>query len=415
MPLRGLFYSPSLQQDRKMTKKLYVLDTNVLIHDPECIFKFEDNDVVIPFVVIEELDSLKANKTPCSADARRASQAIKSVLEDPTLVKGGVFVSEKVKALPERPFTADNIIIGCAVYYFELYTSALPVILVTKDVNMWIKARALGLRVEDYNNDATDGQVVGNCEILREANLEPSASTKYACYPGEGDRPPRRCVYKKGTSVPLKYPNFFGIEPRNQEQALAMCALEDDNDFVCLEGKAGSGKSLLATAYTLEMVLEKKRFKKVIVMRTGDNNAIGFLPGTESDKMSPWLQGFYDNLEVLVGDEGMTVQHVIEKANIKFRSLDLVRGRSYQDTLIIAEEVQNNTPHQMKALLTRAGEGSQIVLLGNLAQIDTPYLNKRTSGLTHVMKNMLSYPKGAICIFNEVHRSALTAYAEEHL
>lgn len=410
MPLRGLFYSP-LSRIEKMTKKLYVLDTNVLIHDPECIFKFEDNDVIIPFVVIEELDSLKANKTPCSADARRASQTIKSVLEDQTLVKGGVFVSEQVKALPERPYTADNIIIGCAAYYFELHASTMPVTLVTKDVNMWIKARAIGLRVEDYNNDATDGQVEGHCEILSIHNTTPKDHTKYVCERGR-TRVSRSSPH---ASRALPHPEFFGIKPRNQEQAMAMCALEDDNDFVCLEGKAGSGKSLLATAYALEMVLEKKRFKKVIVMRTGDNNAIGFLPGTESDKMSPWLQGFYDNLEVLVGDEDMTVQHVIEKANIKFRSLDLVRGRSYQDTLIIAEEVQNNTPHQMKALLTRAGEGSQIVLLGNLAQIDTPYLNKRTSGLTHVMKNMLSYPKGAICIFNEVHRSALTAYAEEHL
>ena len=422
--------------------KIYVLDTNVLIHDPECVFKFEENLIVVPMTVVEELDSLKGRKSNICAEARKASANIKLALQDPDTN------IEVVSTEPEKDDFLDLRVPDNQILWetYNLHHEVEPeVVLITKDTNMWIKGKALGLNVEDYRNDSVNLESLTTCISLPgsallgaeqkegedsftipktelighyEGDIE---TVRYVClggrdvYPFEGYKSSDECTIH---SERFPYPSFFGIKPKNVEQRLAMTALADDTDFVCLEGPAGSGKTLLALAYALEYTIERKKFKSVIVLRSGDPDAIGFLPGTEEEKVKPWLQGFIDNLEVLVGDEEKpdeTIRHTIELANLKFRALELVRGRSYQDTLIIVDEAQNNTRHQLKAILTRIGEGSKVIVLGNLAQIDTPYLNERTSGLAHVCNVMSYYKHGAVCLFRDIQRSRLTKFAEENL
>lgn len=424
--------------------KTYILDTNVLVHDPDCIFKFEENNIVIPMTVIEELDDLKERRNSVSPDARAASRNIWDVLEGKKSIGGFLNVESRV----DRGSTSvlkecnDNRILRTALL---IHKNSPWAIMVTKDTNVKIKAKALGLEVEDYRNDQVDRDIKGTCLTLNlfDTRLEYGWSDDHeaAYWPLEGIKSltgaDPSCInyvcsgeevfkaftkdgaFMVDTVSPLSS-SIGSIKPRNNEQRLAMAALQDDNDFVCLEGPAGSGKTFLALAYGLDQVMEKNRYKAIVVLRSSDSNSIGFLPGTEEEKMLPWMQGFIDNLEVLVGNDNpkatsSTIQHVIEKANIKFRSLDLVRGRSYQDTLIIVDEAQNNTRHQLKAVLTRVGEGSKLIMLGNLAQIDTPYLNERTSGLKHVCAKMPGFKRGAICVFRDIQRSRLTKYAEENL
>lgn len=416
--------------------KNYILDTNVLIHDPECIFKFEEHNVIIPMTVIEELDDLKERRNTVSADARRASNNIRKALtEDKIAIE--VCSQMQTDSRLTKPIN-DNYILRTALFIYR--TRKEPSVLITKDTNVWIKAEALGIEAEDYKHDVVDSHVQGTCAITdfmahceygfdqaTNATYLPLDSLKksfphlamekirYVCESGKIHR-----AYVAGERFYIESmielgPVYKDIKPKNMEQKLAMTVLGDNTSFVCLEGPAGSGKTFLALHYAVQSVMEDKKYKSIVILRSSDSNHIGHLPGTEEEKMLPWMQGFIDNLELLYGDDKGQVDYVIQKANIKFRSLDLVRGRSYQDTIVIVDEAQNNTRHQLKAILTRMGEGSKLIMLGNLAQIDTPYLNERTSGLTHVCANMAGFEEGAICVFKDVHRSPLTKYAEENL
>jgi PhoH-like ATPase len=436
-----------------MTLKAYVLDTNVLIHDPESVFKFEDNIVVISEVVIHELDGLKNSKRGSVSDqARAASRNILKALNDAQLTNKICISYHQDPTGKHNSKSNDEIIILHAMLAAKEIQGIEKAILVTKDTNMKILAHGK-VEVQDYTNDYTAEPLKSsdieepylevilsnnNPESWKVApdghNLTCSIDWFNRQYPNTSPygflRGAEGPTYKMQIEMALRdggvkaipyyqKAQLFGINPRSEKQRIAGYHLNNqDIDFVALEGSAGTGKTLLALAAGLEQVQQRK-YNGIVILRSSTGldkeDDIGFLPGTEEEKMMPWLQGYRDNLEVIVGEEQGTIDHVIEKFNIQFRSMNLVRGRSYQNMYIIVDECQSNTRHQLKSVITRAGEGSKMVLLGNLAQIDSPYLSKDTSGLKHVCKKFLSYNRGAVVVFDKVERSSLAEFAEKNL
>lgn len=466
---------------KPVIKKTYVLDTNVLLHDPTAIAAFNEHRVVIPMTVLEELDHIKDRRDKTvSREARIAIQMIDKVVDaaTPQEIQEGVEVpgsSLEGEGMPgtlaiypdqlltdssEVPFldatqdqANDNRIINVALRLQAEHPNEF-VCLITKDINMRIKAKGSGLvHVEDYRRD----RVLDDIDLLARGyeHLEGDfwAGIAEVDTLREGDctlhRIPRR-------SLPQAYPNmflfddcdfmafvkridsdfvylrcdsrdnlmnnrFWGLAPRNLEQAMAMALLEDDNvDMTVMTGPAGSGKTLLALAYGLHAILEQKRYNKLIVARSTPPIAedIGFLPGTEEEKMAPWLAAFDDNLEILHGaDESChgSIDYVKERANIQFKSLNFMRGRSFNNAYIIIDESQGLTQFQLKSVISRVGADSKIVVLGNLAQIDNKYISPLTSGLTYLVEKSKAYPHAGIMHVNGIVRSRLAAFAEENL
>jgi len=465
---------------KAVIRKTYVLDTNVLLHDPTAVTAFKQHHVVIPMTVLEELDQIKdRHDKSVSREARIAIQMIDKVVDaaSPQEIQSGVEVpGSALDGMPPGTLAiypdqclsedsvipyldgtldqaADNRIINVAL---RLQSEAPEefVCLVTKDINMRIKAKGSGLvHVEDYRRD----RVLDDIDLL---------ATGQEHIPGdfwstisevdtlrEGDctlhRIPRR-------SLPQAYPNlfvrddqeflafvkrvdndfvylrcdsrtnlmnrrFWGLAPRNLEQAMAMALLDDENvDMTVMTGPAGSGKTLLALAYGLHAILEQRKYSKLIVARSTPPIAedIGFLPGTEEEKMAPWLAAFDDNLEILHGaDESChgSIEYVKERANIQFKSLNFMRGRSFNNAYIIIDESQGLTQFQLKSVISRVGADSKIVVLGNLAQIDNKYISPLTSGLTYLVEKSKAYPHAGIMHVNGIVRSRLAAFAEENL
>ncbi len=458
--------------------KTYVLDTNVLIHDPNSLLNFEEHEVVIPMTVLEELDRLKGGKAHTAADCRAAIRLIDQVLGEatPEEVENGVPIYRGGGGEPEgslavmmpRPMDDgdgllpdnlnDNRIIN-DIASLKARGSARRHVLVSKDINMRLKARACGVEAEDYHTD----QLVSDIDQLTRGYFELSGSF--------WDRIPQVDTEQKGPQTlhhlsrhtlvqdvlgaevfpnqyivdetgfagriiavdddrvtlrhlqmdDLLYQQAWGLLPMNLQQGIALDLLLDPEvHLVNLTGAAGSGKTILALAAAIEMTIEQKRFSKIIATRSTPPLAEehGFLPGSEEEKMDPWLGAINDNIEALHMEDqnpNGSIQYVKEKANIQFKAMNYIRGRSFQRALILIDESQNLSPHQMKTIITRAGEGSKVVCLGNLAQIDTPYLNATSSGLAYMTERFKGFRFGGSVQLKGVPRSVLAEYAETFL
>lgn len=455
-------------------RKVYILDTNVLLHEPLAIYSFQEHDVVIPMTVLEELDRIKDRQKDVSRDARVAIRALENIFADatPESILTGVPLtatsdqeaSGHISIFPDQQlkeelqsFTADepdNRIINAAL---NLQANCLPrqVALVTKDINMRLKAKGAGMkRVEDYRSDQLVDDIrflakgfielegsfwgrVKECDSTTEGRdtyhrvaahlLETPFINEYVVDDTESFS--ARVVEKEGDKVTLLDLGFerlmaksaWGVHPKNIYQGMAFDALLNPSiDLVILTGPAGSGKTLLAMACALEMVVERGVYDKVIVTRNTPEIAesIGFLPGSEEEKMMPWLAGITDTLEVLhKHDESMdgSMSYIMDKANIQFKSVNFMRGRSIQNAFVFLDECQNLTASQLKTIITRCGEGTKLVCCGNLAQIDSNYLTAVTSGLTYIVERFKDFEGSANVYLNGVVRSRLASFAEENL
>lgn len=453
-------------------KKMYVLDTNVLIHDPNALLNFEEHDVIIPMTVLEELDNLKSGKQAVAADCRQAIRNIDKLLGDasPKEIEKGVPIVRAQKAeplgkllilmsaqhveshsLPEH--LNDNKIINTLAALQEKHKSR-DIILVSKDINMRLKARGFGVEAQDYHND----QLLDDIDLLptgykefansfwdtiekvetvqregvtehilkREGELAKLNINEFVIdeqgFVGKvSDISDTQIVIRDLHQHDLMNEEVWGLVPRDIYQAMALNLLLDpDIHLVNLTGSAGSGKTILALAACIEMTVASKLYKRIIATRStqGLDEDIGFLPGTEAEKMEPWLGAIVDNLEALhEDDENMTasVDYILSKVPLHFKSMNYIRGRSFQHSLIIIDESQNLTPHQIKTIITRAGNGSKVICLGNLAQIDTPYLSSLSSGLTYMTERFKKFRHGGHIHLQGVPRSVLAQYAEANL
>ena len=448
----------------------YVVDTNVLIHDPNALLNFEEHHVIIPMTVLEELDKLNSGHTSTAADCRQAIRLIDHTLGDapPELVETGVPI-QRGKLEPngtlailmdKAPIPAhclpndlnDNKIIN-QLCQLQMRHPDCRIALVSKDINMRLKARACGIDAEDYHSDqllddinllargyhkiegsfwdrankVETRQLTG--QTLHEVQLSdnlPSLHINDFIIDEQGFVGQIKAVDGVNLTLldmhqePLMHQEAWGLRPRDLFQALALNALLDpDIHLVNLTGAAGSGKTILALAAAIEQTMVSKTYRRIIATRStqGLDEDIGFLPGTEKEKMEPWLGAITDNLEALHMEDECThgsVEYILDRVPLQFKSLNYIRGRSFQQSFILIDESQNLTPHQIKTIITRAGAGSKVVCLGNLAQIDTPYLNATSSGLTYLTECFKDFPHGVHIHLQGVPRSILAEYAETH-
>lgn len=406
-------------------RKTYVLDTNVLLHNPDAIFAFEDNYVVIPFAVVEEIDNQKKRQDEIGRNARVVSReldtlrAANRLSEGVDLPKGGRLTIELnhsgSKDFPQGldPEKYDNRIL--AVAYNLSLSGQDPVTLVTKDLNLRIKADVLGIRAEDFYNDKVDydqlytglGEIFLPAQELdrfyKEGKL---ANSIHAGVPNQffllksQENPSQSALarYCQGMLCHLTYSEAtaWGIRALNKEQKFALeLLLNDQIKVVTLVGRAGTGKTLLALAVGLEKVLEENAYSRLLITRPvipmGDD--IGFLPGTKEEKLRPWMQPIYDNLEFLFrncSEPYETLQDILRKGVLDLEALTYIRGRSIPRQFIICDEAQNLSPHMIKTLITRVGEDTKIVLTGDPEQIDNPYLDASSNGLSYLVERMKS-------------------------
>ncbi len=477
--------STSRVADKLGVTKLFVLDTNVLMHDPTSLFRFEEHDVYLPMMTLEELDNHKKGMSEVARNARQVSRTLDALVagvEEGAIeegipltklgnkdAKGRLFFQTTLQngSLPEGlPIgKADNQILG-VVRALEEQNPGRPIVLVSKDINMRIKARAMGLPAEEYFNDHvledTDLLYSGILQLPNdfwnrhakgmESWQENRHGTGYTFYrvtgpavasflvnqfvflePNNGEAPFYGQVKQiNGKTAVLQTlrdythgkNSVWGVTARNREQNFALNLLMNPEcDFVTLLGQAGTGKTLLALAAGLAQVLETKLYNEIIVTRVtvpvGED--IGFLPGTEEEKMSPWMGAFDDNLEVLnktdsdAGEWGRAATQDLIRSRIKIKSLNFMRGRTFVNKYLIIDEAQNLTPKQMKTLVTRAGPGTKIVCLGNIAQIDTPYLTEGSSGLTYVVDRFKGWSHSGHVTLARGERSRLADHATEVL
>lgn len=468
--------SPS-RRTQSETQKLFVLDTNVLMHDPSSLFRFQEHDVYLPMMTLEELDNHKRGMSEVSRNARQVSRSLDALIGSGTeridqgivLAKlgnreavGRLYLQTQAlsTALPAALPTgkADNQILAVVSSLREVFP-ARQVVLVSKDINMRIKAHALGLDAEDYFND----QVTEDLDLLyagsialppdfwdtHSKDMESWQQGGYTFYRLTGPLVPtfslNQFVYLDGamplvaqvrelngrTTVLQTLRDFahhknaiWGITARNREQNFALNLLMNpDIDFVTLLGQAGTGKTLLTLAAGLAQTLDHKRFSEIIMTRAtvpvGDD--IGYLPGTEEEKMQPWMGALEDNLEVLNqgntagGEWGRAAATDLIKSRIRVKAMSFMRGRTFINKFVIIDEAQNLTPKQMKTLATRAGIGSKVICLGNIAQIDTPYLTEGSSGLTYVVERFKGWAHAGHITLQRGERSRLADYATDVL
>lgn len=479
---------PSVAKTKKTTaanSKLFVLDTNVLMHDPTCIFRFQEHDIFLALIVLEEMDSHKKGTTEVARNVRQVSRSL-DALADSTAsadklnqglpldtlghqdATGNLFFQTSLldyslpsDALPQGK--ADNQILGVVAALEKQYPNR-EVALVSKDINMRIKARALGLNAEDYQNDKAldDDELLYNGIHALPADFwdnqsdqieswKEGAHTFYRIY-GEivqsmlvnqfvyyeqaGETSLfARVTEIRGDSAVLKtlrdctHPKqaAWGVTARNREQNFAMNLLLDPEiDFVTIAGMAGTGKTLLALACGLTQVLDERSYTEIIMTRATVNvgEDIGFLPGTEEEKMGPWMGALDDNLEFLTqnegtgnsaGEWGRAATNDLIRSRVKVKSMNFMRGRTFMNKWVIIDEAQNLTPKQMKTLITRAGPGTKIVCLGNLGQIDTPYLTEGSSGLTAVVDKFKGWAHSGHITLARGERSRLADFANDAL
>jgi PhoH-like ATPase len=478
--------SASRAADRSGVTKLFVLDTNVLMHDPTSLFRFAEHDVYLPMMTLEELDNHKKGMSEVARNARQVSRSLDALIADidDDAIENGIPLSKlgnkdargklyfqtrlQTATLPEGlpSGKADNQILAVVRALEAEEPTGRPVVLVSKDINMRIKARAMGLPAEDYFND----HVMEDSDLLytgivqlpddfwnkhgkdMESWQESKSGYSTTFYrvtgpfvpsllvnqfvflePQNGEAPfygqvrqinGRTAVMQTLRDFGHNKNNVWGITARNREQNFALNLLMNPEcDFVTLLGQAGTGKTLLALAAGLAQVLETKLYNEIIVTRVtvpvGED--IGFLPGTEEEKMSPWMGAFDDNLEVLNksdtdgGEWGRAATQDLIRSRIKIKSLNFMRGRTFVNKFLIIDEAQNLTPKQVKTLVTRAGPGTKIICLGNIAQIDTPYLTEGSSGLTYVVDRFKGWGHSGHVTLARGERSRLADHASDVL
>lgn len=457
-------------------ERVYVLDTNVLLHDPLAIYAFEEHRVVIPMTVLEELDRIKDSKKDVSRDARVVILTLEHLIDGATPeevhsgvpvfhqdsgLKGTLSIFSDYQLISDKrgsdwmPLDGpDNYIINSALYLQREYEYQ-DVILVTKDINMRLKAKGAGLEhVEDYRKD----KIVEDVELLakgyqrfdgdfwqrvEQVNTQVENGCTYHDVSSEqfselyanqyllddsdhfaarvvGQVDGRHRLLDIGQER-LMHKEVWGVKAKNIYQGIALHALLDPTiDLVILNGPAGSGKTYLALAAALDMSIERGMFDKVIVTRSTPEIAesIGFLPGTEEEKMIPWLGAITDTFEGLHKRDTYpkdSLQYIIDKANIQFKSLNFMRGRSIQNAFVLVDEAQNLTAAQLKTIITRCGEGTKLVCSGNLSQIDSNYLSPVTSGLAYIIERFKHFDGSANVYLNGVVRSRLAEFAETNL
>ena len=463
------------------SSRLFVLDTNVLMHDPASLFRFQEHDVFIPMVVLEELDHAKKGVSEVARNVRQVSRFIDEIINDAAAddinnglelnsartlngnvePSGRLYLQTQILAdsLPESlpGKNADNSILGTALSLQKKHPEKV-VSLISKDINLRIKAHVLGIKTEDYTSD----QVLDDADLLYTGinelpenfwDTKSEALTSWQedmrtlyeikgqpleeCYPhqslysdeGSGFEALVKKTDKDKTTlvhaIDYRKDNHavWGVNARNREQNFALNLLMDpDVDMVTILGAAGTGKTLLTLAAGLDQVMEKKLYRDIIITRVtipvGED--IGFLPGTEEEKMAPWMGALLDNLEVLTSSdesgewERAATADILNK-RIKIRSLNFMRGRTFLNRFIIVDEAQNLTAKQMKTLITRAGPDSKLIVLGNISQIDTPYLTETTSGLTYVVDRFKNWEHSGHITLMRGERSRLADFASEVL
>ena len=459
--------------------KLFVLDTNVLLHDPMCLFRFEEHDIFLPMIVLEELDSHKKGMTEVARNARQTSRLLDALAgaQGADIAAGlalhttghrearGNLLFQTLPLDYSLPMSlpqgkADNQILGVVEAMRKQHPSR-EVVLVSKDINMRVKARALGLATDDYQNDKTldDGDLLysgslalpGDFWSTHGQSVESWQQGQHTFYrisgpivpsllinqfvffesPGEPSLYARVSEIRGKTAVLKTLKDYthlknaiWGVTARNREQNFAMNLLMDPEvDFVTLTGTAGTGKTLMALACGLTQALDDRRYSEIIVTRAtvSVGEDIGFLPGTEEEKMGPWMGALDDNLEVLsktdtgAGEWGRAATSELIRSRIKIKSMNFMRGRTFLNKYLIIDEAQNLTPKQMKTLITRAGPGTKIICMGNLAQIDTPYLTEGSSGLTFAVDKFKGWPHGGHITLARGERSRLADFASEVL
>ena len=472
---------PGKKHKKKAAQRLFVLDTNVLLHDPSCLFRFAEHDLFIPMMVLEELDAAKKGVSEVARNARQVSRTLDDLIgpADREAIEAGLALPSPINTTGAHPAsgklflqtspltnampaglpgnTPDNSILGTAL----ALRAAQPkrdVTLVSKDINLRIKARVVGVTAEDYYND----KVLDDINLLYTGTRElppgfwaaqgkalecwqadtrtwyavPAASYEHF-YPNEFVYGPtdtdleliarrverERVVFERARDFRNPRNAVWGVVARNREQSFALNLLMDpDIDFVSLLGAAGTGKTLLALAAGLAQSLDDKRYREIIVTREtvplGED--IGFLPGTEEEKMTPWMGALMDNLEALAetqegGEWGRAATADLLAKRVKVRSMNFMRGRTFFNRYIVIDEAQNLTAKQMRTLITRAGPGSKIVCCGNIAQIDTPYLSETTSGLTYIVDRFKHWEHAGHITLMRGERSRLADFAVQNL
>ena len=458
-------------------RKIFVLDTNVLLHDPTSVYRFEEHDVFLPIMTLEELDNNKKGLSEVSRNARQVARILDEIVSSHSDgIENGIPLSGsshkqasgnlllQTKAISEDlptglPTTkADNQILA-VVIHLQRMNPGRAVILVSKDINMRIKARALDLQAQDYFNDKvledTDLLYSGARELpadfwdKHDEGMESWKRESRTLFRVKGPLCSKLLVneflYQEGaqplyaivrktegksaqfeTLIDYTHPknSVWGITARNREQNFALNLLMDPEiDFISLLGQAGTGKTLLTLVSALTQVLETKLYTEIIMTRVtvpvGED--IGFLPGSEEEKMGPWMGALEDNLEVLnkpeaeAGEWGRAATNDLIRNRIKIKSLNFMRGRTFLNKFVIIDEAQNLTPKQMKTLITRAGPGTKVVCLGNISQIDTPYLTEGSSGLTYVVDRFKGWEHSGHVTLQRGERSRLADHASEVL
>lgn len=410
--------------------KNYVLDTNVLIHDPQAIYSFQDNNVILPLPVIEELDKLKRRSDSAGKSAREVIRELDKLRLTGDLSKGIrlknsgtvsiMTITDGKRETPDFLYEkyVDNWILG---YVLRLgRTSSVPTILVSKDISLRVKASALGIAAQDYLTDRSDLSVLpsGYVEVhqeLREGQEFDSMENQYIKSPSGYFKVRSKTLRR--ISIDLSS-SIWGIHALNEQQLFAMDALLDDEvKLVTLIGIAGTGKTLIALACALEKTLKDKKYKRIIVTRplVPMGKDIGYLPGSIEEKLQPWIEPVMDNLEFLFDRVQMNLKEFLKKDIMQISALSFIRGRSIPDQYIIVDEAQNLTPHEVKTILTRVGEGAKIVLLGDAYQIDTPYLDKDSNGLVYAASRLIGNHLVAHITLTKGERSELATLAASKL
>ncbi|KTD49250.1 PhoH family protein [Legionella quateirensis] len=460
--------------------KLFVLDTNILMHDPTAIYHFDEHDIYLPMVVLEELDSHKTGTSELARNVRQTNRMLVELMSNATheQIVSGLAIPSFIRSnkgngsgrlffqtdefdqvvpstLPGHK--VDNTILATALGLQKKYAGKKQVVIISKDINLRIKAGILGIPAEDYYND----QVLDDVNLLHRGlhildnnfwdthakdmgSWQESGKTFYRVSgPLVNQWNPNDCISTEDNEFQALVKKIdgenavvqlvrdytqtknsvWGITARNREQNFSLNLLLDpDIDFVTLQGSAGTGKTLLTIAAGLTQVMDQNRYNEILMTRVtipvGED--IGFLPGTEEEKMTPWMGALMDNLEVLHGSQvggsfGRGATQDLLQNKIKIRSLNFMRGRTFLNRYIIIDEAQNLTSKQIKTLVTRAGPGSKIICLGDIKQIDTPYLTETTSGLTFAVDRFKHWEHSAHMTLTRGERSRLAFYAAEHL